>query len=284
MKYTVDADTLDAGCGYGFSDWWIALAKAPNGRGVISTLTGMHSCREDLCLNAARALRANLDCGVGGIEAMTTHDRRHINLIIYSRLYRQEHYLKSLPKNQVANGKRREASVRKALNVINSLEYNAGWPPTKIYRITEDDKGTKAEVADFFYYVKGSPKWLRAPSLLSLYGILLRSGLKAPVRGAKISSSNKGVFLKLQKETREHAKPSRTYLSTGLRYGLPFLQKVDVVFRGRTVLFNYGIDRFKNSYNPDVSSEGFQRLMNGTTKDKELYARVKKHIINKVKG
>jgi len=283
MDYKLDKSANDQVYTYGSVEWLIALAKSPDRERVIKLVTELHSCRESLCLDAANILKAKLGFRYdhGAKRLLTLNDRRYTNIVVFSKLY--SHPSRGgLHKNHDNLAKTREGLIQKAVFVINSLERNVGWPLTKIRRITENHNGQEFHPADLFYYIRGSSKWLRAPSLLSLYGILLRSGALTPVKSKDIKSSDEKVFLCLQAEVRKTKRPTGTYLRAALGYGIPFLQKVDSLFKGRTIPFNYGIDRLRNGKS-EIGIEGFHKLISGSTRDDQLNERVREHIFGEVK-
>jgi len=104
-----------------------------------------------------------------------------------------------------------------------------------------------------------------------------------PLKIWQHSYGKEDLFLRLQDEVRKSPRPTRSYITTGFCYGLPFLQKYKEVFKGRSTLFNYGIERFQDKRDYCISVEGFQRLMNNSTKDRKLYDHVKKLFIDDVR-
>ena len=101
---------------YAFNDWWLALAKVPNKGKVVKTLTSIHSCRESLCLDTARALGANLGgrYSYGRIGQLSVNDRKHINLVILSKVCRNADIHGPLTKGQITLTKSKEESIKKA--------------------------------------------------------------------------------------------------------------------------------------------------------------------------
>jgi len=282
MKYKLGTDVDAYLTTYSFLTWQIAMAKVADKNGVIRLHHGFHSCRESICLEAAKALCAdinNADMGAG--EGLTKKDRRFTRLVLFLKVYRTYDLNGEVLKNKEREVKAAETSIKKAIFVINSLERNVGWPLTELYHLKTGLYNRKFHPADMFYYVKGSHKWFRAPSLLSLYCILLRAGCYAPVKSKRISSGDEKVFLNLQKEVRESGQPLKNYLTAGLYYGLLFLRKIDEVFEGRTIPFNYGTERL-GSKDYSIAVEGFHRLMDGSTRDKNLHRTVKKCVTDEV--
>lgn len=71
----------------------------------------------------------------------------------------------------INNSKEYEESLLKRIKILNILEHECGWLKTKACKVVYNK-----ELPQELYMIVGSRRWIAAPSLLSLYVMLLRSG------------------------------------------------------------------------------------------------------------
>ena len=76
-------------------------------------------------------------------------------------------------------------------------------------------------------------------------------------------------------------KDKGNYLKNVLLYAIPVLRKFDTLFSGRSLSFNYSGARLEGR---NTGTEGFQKLADGGTLDKDLRSKFVKHVVPLVKG
>lgn len=282
MNFTLLYPKDNFGHNYSFNSVWFALARKPTKDGVVKLKSQIHSCRETLCMDMCRLMGGDLPQSMSKTSArLSKADTERLYLMGYTQAYSENDTGTPMRRKQLIENKR--AAILKGVRLINSLERNAGWSLTRMHWLPKSTTGETYDRSILVFFVHGSPKWHRAPAYLSLYCALLRAGFFSPVKNREVTSAKK-TFLDLQKLCRNGASRSGggdiPYIKMGLKYGLPFLKKANILFKGRSVPYNYGAARLGNKTHVDISIEGFHRLFNGNTHDKELLELVQKHVID----
>lgn len=77
----------------------------------------------------------------------------------------------TLPNMSIVRKEHHKAMLR-ALRVVNHFERIAKWPPTKLFKVSDDD--LKKDEA--LYLFVGDKRWIRAPYIISMYALLIRLG------------------------------------------------------------------------------------------------------------
>ena len=147
---------------YGFNNVKFAICTPPKDR-LVDSITQFHGCREEV----VKKIRAELS------RKKPRIDQKKTRLLMYGR-----HTIDPRKGREAYNEEHCKAEgadfYRKALvglALVNYLEKEHNWAPTKLYKIDPE-----YNLQDSIYMFVGSPKWQKSPHYLSLYMLMLRLG------------------------------------------------------------------------------------------------------------
>lgn len=146
---------LTAETSYNYNGWYsggfyyMIPLYGPKGDVLRPTTSSLYTCREDAAKYYVRSrLKRNE-------KAAKKFDKTRV--IIF------------LPSTTTILHKDRD--IECALKAINVVEKTAGWPLTKVWKLTNDRFNEGID----FYYFEGSRKWIRSPQMLSCYLLFIRA-------------------------------------------------------------------------------------------------------------
>ena len=140
--------------------------------GVFNQVTGFHSCRETFTYEIHRRLKLT------GQSDDPKFDRsnmtlRSTNIAIKFTCDKGtplEKFDKFVAKT--------DSTMKEAIRILNIFERYMGWGLSRVYRVSDAHEVTVSkklrDLRVSMYVTTGSPKWFRAPQLLSLYLYLIR--------------------------------------------------------------------------------------------------------------
>ena len=154
IKLTLASEAINNIGGRSFTDPIFAFTTAPVD-GAVKTATILTYCRESICEYIRQQVRGVRYYGI---------DLTKLHMVIYRKVPVAE--MATFPK-QVATG----------LVMLNTIEKNYGWPLTRAYPVSNDQRLSKTNL---FYYITASKRWIKAPAMLSLFTLLFRIAAHEP--------------------------------------------------------------------------------------------------------
>lgn len=136
----------------------------PKVEGKFVQVTGWHGCRETF---ASEVRRFNTGLS-GGWHYERDLDARQTRIAV-GRKHQN-------PKDESQAAKMLAADIKwmkESVRLLNILEKYLGWGLTRVYKCSDECVNMKGA---YVYLFIGSPKWMRAPQLLSLYLLTIRLG------------------------------------------------------------------------------------------------------------
>jgi len=263
--YKTDLTAISGGV-YGSINMKFALCKKPDSKRYVQRLYPFQGCREELTNKLRRLLNSN--------STKNNVDKNRTRLLIYSRMavpsgigYPVPHKGLSILSRRKINALRKSAidKIMVGQKLVNHVEEKHGWLKTKYYKV--DDGG---DAALFVYMVVGSPRWQKSPHYLSLYTLLMRTG----IGGFNPKSwEEKELEADINKYAR-YGGGHFTFVAKNFFQKVPFiLDNQDLIIDSNDLSKMYSASRYvlkNNGFN-----EGIYHLLAGSSYDYRLSIRLK---------
>lgn len=128
-----------------------------------------------------------------------------------------------------------DAPLETAIRILNLIEEKAGWCPTIIARAEKSKTKSKVVVSNV-YVVIGPQEWIRSPSLISLYLLIIRSSWFKPFSDIKKIEDIIPVCKEMSKIKCDNSAMAWhiKYLSDSYKYWLLLVLNKEYLFRARS--------------------------------------------------
>jgi len=275
--YKTDLGGIGTGF-YGAVNMRFTMCKKPDKKKYVARLFPFQGCREELTMRV-RKLLASRD--------KKLLDPNRTRLLFYFRTatppgthYPVPHKGLNLFRRKRMNKIRKEAhdKMMVGLKLVNRLEKEHGWLPTKFYKV--DDGG---DASLFVYMVVGSPRWQKTPHYLSLYTLLIRAGTNENFNPASWDEKSFQAAMNNRVKYGGHF----AFVAKHFFDKVPFfLANQDKIVENNNILKTYQRKRYVSANNG--FNEGIFALLSGNSYDRDLSVRMKelydkagiKHTIN----
>lgn len=137
---------------------WVSVPK----EGICNQASGWHTCRETFC----EEIKKSTTKGVWIYPSKI--DFKKLSLVTVKKCFPPD------KKDDISEEVAKDLQCKaESVRVLNIIERHLGWTLTKLSQCN-DDELKNHKLSGFIF--TGSPKWLKAPQLLSLYLLIIRLG------------------------------------------------------------------------------------------------------------
>lgn len=218
---------------------------SPPKDGIVKALTDLTYCRESMCEYVRQQLKKVSAYGI---------NIKMLDIVVYRRV--------PVKLGPAVFQKQMEASQK----ILNTIESHYGWPLTKMHKVELYGDQAKGNPGNEFYYVRATKRWIKAPSMLSLYLLLFRIGcIEKKHKFSKNITSFTSLFNTLNNLTKKDSGREVAYYREHGKHWRIVLDNYQKLFGRYTMGKMY--TPTKGDY---YFSEGINTLCDGDSRDKTL--------------
>lgn len=254
----------------------------PDECGEVNLIGGYHSCREGFMSLLLDQFNEDLqDRGIPN-DRFRLHVFETVNNIWEEKGKTSRRFVGKKVEEFPELEKTYTRSILFGKKVLNMLEGEAKWLKTKVYRLVDPD----FEDSHISYMFEASRRWMKAPYLLSMFCLIVRSAntLTFDVNGKRFKDASEIIKkVKTLKDYFALIEQSRDNLACYVYQSYPYWQLIlksyPEIWEKRKMEYYWDTDRLPSRW---PSHEGLQKLITGDAADDEVRKKFKK--ILKEKG